>query len=184
MNPLSAQVTLLLLITGFLSCKTSPTDFATEWTNDIKQKIIIDANQPYDRTEFDSIYYKLTLFKGDRKLKHFVFRPKFDTTNGKVLFLDTVVSIFYSADQRFELVRELCPAINRSFEGVNFKGIGSVGLTEFRYCDGKIKESGYRYGYKAVGVWTKYDSIGNIFESKDNGNVDFLNKLHDINYHR
>ncbi len=31
----------------------------------------------------------LTLYKGDTKLKYFMLRPKFDTTNGKVLSVDT-----------------------------------------------------------------------------------------------
>ncbi|MBL7731316.1 MAG: hypothetical protein JNM88_09070 [Chitinophagaceae bacterium] len=169
---------------GLFSCKSSPTDFATKWTNEIKEKIIADANQQFDRTIFDSIYYRLTLYKGDTKLKYFMLRPQFDTTNGKILSVDTLASIFYSADQKFELVRELCPAIERSFEGINYNGIGSVGLTEFRFCDGKIKESGFRYGNKPVGVWTKYDSTGKVIEAKDNGNIDVLNKLRDIKYYR
>jgi hypothetical protein len=166
------------------SCKSSPTDFATKWTNEIKEKIIADANQQYDRTTFDSTYSYLTLYKGDTKLKHFLLRPKFDTTNGKIISVDTLASIFYSTDQKFELVRELCPAIERSFEGVNYKGTGSVGLTEFRFCDGRIKESGFRYGYKPVGIWTTYDSTGKVIEAKNNGNVDVLNKLRDIKYYR
>jgi len=169
---------------ALLSCKSSPTDFAIKWTNEIKEKIIEDANQQFDRAIFDSTYYSLTLFKGDTKLKYFMLRPKFDTTNGKILSVDTVASIFYSSDQKFELVGELCPAIDRSFEGVKYEGIGSVGLTEFKFCDGRIKESGFRYGYKPVGVWTKYDSTGKVIEAKDNGNVDVLNKLRDIKYYR
>jgi hypothetical protein len=180
------HVTIILFfyLVGLLSCKSSTTDFATKWTNEIKEKIIADANQQYDRTTFDSTYYRLTLYKGETKLKYFMFRPKFDTTNGNILSVDTLASIFYSSDQKFELVRELCPAIERSFEGVNYKGIGSVGLTEFRFCDGRIKESGFRFGYKPVGVWTIYDSTGKVIEAKDNGNLDVLNKLRDIKYYR
>lgn len=175
---------LILFLTGLFACKRSLTDFATEWTNDIKRKILSDVNQKYDRTEFDSTYYLLTLFKGDTKLKQFMLRPNFDTVNMTIMSYDTLVSIFYSTDQKFELVRELCPAIDRSFEGVKYKDIGTIGLTEFRFCNGKIKESGFRYGYKPIGVWTTYDSTGNVIEAKDNGNVDVLNKLHNIKYYR
>jgi hypothetical protein len=173
-----------IIVAALCSCKSSPTDFATKWTNDIKQKIITDANQQPDRSTFDSTHYDLTLYKGDIKLKRFELRPKFDTTTGRIILLDTLVAIFYSTDQNFELVRELCPAIDRSFEGVNYKGVGSVGLTEFRYCDGTIKEQGFRYGYKPVGIWTIYDSMGKVIEQKDNGNIKVLNKLHDIKYYR
>ncbi|RYE54096.1 MAG: hypothetical protein EOP48_13000 [Sphingobacteriales bacterium] len=182
-HPTTIIISMFFLF-GLVSCQTSPTDYATKWTGDIKEKIIADANQQFDRTTFDSTYYYLTLYKGDTRLKHFMLRPKFDTTNGKILSVDTLVSIFYSTDQKFELVRELCPAIERSFEGVNYKGIGSVGLTEFRFCDGKIKERGFRYGYKAVGVWTIYDSTGKVVDTKDNGNIEVLEKLHDIKYYR
>ena len=166
------------------SCQTSTNDYATKWTNEIKQKVIADANQPSDRSIFDSTYYRLTLYKGDTKLKHFMLRPSFDTTTGKIISVDTLASIFYSTDQDFELVRELCPANERSFEGINHKGTGAVGLAEFRFCDGKIKERGFRYGYKAVGVWTKYDSTGKVIDEKDNGNIKMLEKLHDVKYSR
>jgi hypothetical protein len=166
------------------SCKSSPTDFATKWTSEIKEKIIADANQQYDRTTFDSTYYYLTLYKGVTRLKYFMLRPQFDTTNGKLLSVDTLVSIFYSTDQKFELVRELCPAIERSFEGVRYSGFGHLGLAEFKFCDGKIKERGFRYGNKEVGIWTEYDSTGKIIDEKDNGNIELLDKLHDIKYYR
>ena len=172
------------VVAGLYSCKTSPTDFATKWTKEIKQKIITDASQQPDRSIFDSTYYRLTLYKGGTKLKHFMLRPKFDTATGKIISVDTLASIFYSTDQSFELVRELCPAIERSFEGVNYKGIGSVGLTEFKFCDGKIKERGFRYGYESVGVWTKYDSTGKVIDEKDNGNIETLKKLRDVKYYR
>jgi len=174
----------ILVLIGLVSCQTSSKDNATKWTNDIKAKIIVDANQQFDRTTFDSTYYYLTLYKGDTRLKHFMLRPKFDTTNGKVLSVDTLVSIFYSTDQKFELVRELCPAIERSFEGVRYSGVGHLRLAEFKFCDGKIKERGFRYGNKKVGVWIKYDSTGKIIDEKDNGNIELLNKLHDIKYYR
>ena len=50
---------ILFYLAGLLSCNSSPTNFATKWTNEIKGKIIADANQQYDRTTFDSTYYYL-----------------------------------------------------------------------------------------------------------------------------
>jgi hypothetical protein len=174
----------LLIAVGLYSCKSSSTDFATKWTNDIKQKIIADAGHQPDSSTFDSANYRLTLYEGNTKLKHFMLRPKFDTVTGKINSVDTIASIFYSTDQNFQLVRELCPVVDRSFEGVKYNKIGSVGLTEFRFCDGKIKERGFRYGFKHFGIWTTYDSTGKIIEETDNGNMELLEKLHDIKYYR
>src|SRR5882724_8511314 len=149
----------LFILLIFYSCNTSSTDFAVNWTNEIKQKIIVDANQQPDKSVFDSAHYYLTLYKANVRLKQFILRPKFDTS-GKIVFVDTLASTLYSTDQNFSLIRELCPAIERSFEGINYKNVGLLGLTEFKYCDGKIKESGFHYGFQEVGVWAKYDSTG------------------------
>jgi hypothetical protein len=184
MRHFTSMYILCLIVAGLYSCKSSPTDFATKWTNEIKEKIIADVSQQPDRSTFDSTYYRLTLYKGDTKLKHFMLRPKFDTATGKIASVDTLVSIFYSADQNFELVRELCPAVERSFEGVQYSGIGHLGLAEFKFCDGKIKERGFRYGNKEFGIWTTYDTTGKIIEEKDNGNLDLLNKLRNVKYYR
>lgn len=169
---------------GSFSCKTYSTEFAMSWTNEIKQKITIDASQLPDRTSFDSVRYRVTLYKGDVKLKTFMLQPSNDIAGRTRTVFDTLVSIFYSTDQKFELVRELCPAIDRSFEGLRYSGIGSLGLIEFRYCDGKIKERGFRYKNENIGVWTKYDTTGKILEQVDHRNITILNNLHYIKYYR
>lgn len=176
-------VVMFFSLISFLSCSSNPTDFATKWTNEIKEKIIGDANESPTRTVIDSAHNYLTLYNGSKKLKYFMLRSNIDTTSGKVLSIDTLVSIFYSSDERFQLIKELCPAIERSFEGINYEGIGPVGLTELRFCDGKIKESGFRFG-KPVGIWKKFDSTGKVIEETDNGNVELLNKLRDIKFYR
>lgn len=178
---------LLIFISFICSCQSSTTDstaFVATWTNDIKKKIIEDANQVSDRTTLDSVTYSIILYKGNIKLKQFMLRPVYKPRIAIPISLDTLVSIFYSFDQKFELVRELCPAVSRSFEGLRYSGVGSLGLIEFRYCDGRIKERGFRYKNAIVGVWTKYDSTGKVIEQKDHGNTSVLNNLHDIKYYR
>lgn len=174
-----AVISILVLL--LQSCKTSLTDYATDWSNGIKTKITEDASQQPDKTLFDSSSYNVTLYKGDNKLKFFHLNPKF-SDNGQLLRLDTAVSIFYSTDQNFELVRELCPVVDRSFEGIRYKG-EHLGLAEFRYCDGKIKERGFRLNGD-VGVWKEYDNNGKVIKETDHGNVDRLEKLKDIKYYR
>jgi len=184
MRQSSLIVLSIFLMFGCSPSQVSESDYAIEWTGDIKEKIITDANKQFDSTTFDSTYYDLTLYKGDVKLKSFMLKPNFDTTSGKILSFDTLVSIFYSPDRKFELVRELCPGVERSFEGVTYSSVGHIGLAEFRFCDGKINERGFRYGSKKIGVWTIYDSTGNIVEEKDYGNLELFSKLRDIKYYR
>lgn len=170
----------IIFIVILISCKRGKTNFET-WTTDIKQKIINASKQPFDRVTFDSTYFNQTYYKGNRKLKYFAFRPHYDSV-GHINFMDTLVSIFYSADQKFKLVRELCPASERSFEVIDYKNIGHVGLVEFKFCNGKIKERGFRYGNKDIGIWEEYDSSGRIVSQKNNGNLDLLNNLKNIKY--
>jgi hypothetical protein len=163
------------------SCQASLTAYAAEWSNDIKKKIIEDASQQSDKTIFDSSSYEVTLYKGDCKLKLFQLYPKF-SDKGQLLSFDTAVSIFFSTDQNFELVRELCPVVDRSFEGIRYKG-EHLGLAEFKYCDGKIKERGFRFNGD-VGVWKEYDTTGKVIKETDHGSIDRLEKLKDIKYYR
>ena len=76
----------------------------------------------------------------------------------------------------------MCPVVDRSFEGIRYQG-GHIGLAEFRYCDGKIKESGFRFNGN-VGVWQEYNTTGKVVKETDHGNIDRLEKLKDIKYYR
>jgi hypothetical protein len=157
------------------------TDYAADWSKNIKTQIIEDASQQPDKTVFDSSSYRVTLYKGENKLKFFHLKPKF-SDDGQLLSLDTAVSIFYSTDQNFELVRELCPVADRSSEGIRHKG-EFLGLAESRYCNGNIKERGFSLnGF--VGVWKEYDSNGKVTKETDYGNIDRLENLKNIKYYR
>lgn len=170
------KIILLLTLVAFtiLSCKESSTDLAIRWSDDIKIKIIEDVNIPVDSITIDSgkanIKY-LTLFSNGIKTKNFGIR-KSD--------LDTIVSIFYSKDQKFELVRELCSGISRSFEGIKYEG-RYLGVTELKFCDGKLKERGYNFNGK-IGVWTEWDEDGKVIKETDYGLLSRLNDLNRIQY--
>lgn len=158
-----------LLIAG---CRQSSTDFALTWSNDIKHKILADVNVTTDSIAIDSSkenYKKVTLFHNKIRTKEFGINTG-----------DTVLSIFYSTDQNFEIVRELCPRIDRSFEGIRYKG-KHLGLAEFRFCDGKLKEQGYRYDGD-VGIWKEWDANGKVIKEIDYGNTDRLENLKTIIY--
>jgi hypothetical protein len=172
----------ILFLSTLISCQSSLTDYATQWTQNIKQKIIEDASQQSDNKIFDSSTHSLTFFKGDKKLRSYDLEPILDK-NSKVISYDTADLIFYNADQNFELVRELCPVASRSFEGVRYKG-KHLGLALLNYCDGHIKEKEFRYNNSTVGTSTEYDDKGNITKEVDNGNISLLKNLRDIKYYR
>jgi antitoxin component YwqK of YwqJK toxin-antitoxin module len=165
-----------LTTVSFLSCKQSSTDYALNWSTDIKTKIFEDINVPVDSTSVDTS-------KGN--LKEVTFYNKGIRT--KLLGIrtstgDTLLSIFYSKDQNFEIVRELCPGNERSFEGIRYKG-KHLGIAEFRFCDGKLKEQGFRLDGN-VGVWKEWDENGKVIKETDNGHTEKLEELRSIKYYR
>ena len=158
----------------FSSCKQSSSDYALKWSTDIKSKIFEDANIPVDSTNVDTTNGKVVTFY-NKSIRTKQFRINTSTS-------DTVLSIFYSKDQNFEIVRELCPGVNRSFEGIRYKG-KHVGIAEFRFCDGKIKEQGFRF-QGDVGVWKEWDETGKVIKETENGHTEKLDQLREIKYYR
>jgi hypothetical protein len=170
-----AIISALTLLT-ILSCKETPTDLAKKWSNDIKVKILEDANIPVDSVAIDTnkpnIKY-VTFFNKRIRTKDFGIRK----SDG-----DTLIAIHYSKDQKFAIVKELCPGISRSFEGIKYRE-RYLGITELRFCDGKLKELGYNFNGK-VGVWTEWNENGEIVKQTDYGLLERLKDLDRIKYYR
>jgi hypothetical protein len=175
----------VLFLAIIQSCTRSPVDFAAKWTQDIKAKIIEDANQQPDKTVFDTIRHELTLYKNGKKLKYFYFAPKPEHGEiDKIISYDTAFIVFYSTDQNFQLVRQPCiQTSERSYVGVTYKG-NRFGLAEFIYCNKPISETGFYYDNLNVGTWTKFDSTGKVTEKKNIGDDKKLEELKDIKYYR
>ena len=164
----------VLTIILFTGCQHSSTDYAVQWSRDIKRKIIEDVDISVDSTTIDTTNGKVVTFY-NKSIRTKQFRIYTSTQ-------DTVVSIFYSKDQNFEIVRELCPGFERSFEGIRYRG-QHVGLAEFRFCDGKLKEQGLRFEGN-VGVWKEWDEKGKVIKETDHGQTEKLDKLREITYYR
>lgn len=164
-----------MTIFTFLGCKESSTDYALKWSTDVKSKIFEDINIPVDSTSVDTS-------KGNMKEITLYSRGIRTKLYGITLPGDTLLSIFYSKDQNFEIVRELCPGIKRSFEGIRYKGT-HLGLAEFRFCDGKLKEQGYRLDGN-VGIWREWDENGKVIKEIDHGQAEKLDELKNIKYYR
>ncbi len=169
----------ILIIVAFISltfacCKDNPSHIAIEWSNDIKMKIIEDVNIISDSLAIDTtqpnIKYVSFFSKAIRTRKYGIRK-----SHG-----DTIISIFYSKNQKFELVNELCPGISRSFEGIKYEG-RYLGLQESRFCNGKLKEQGFSFNGN-VGVKTEWDENGNVINQMDYGLLHRLKDLARIKY--
>lgn len=169
---------LLFLITfTIISCKQSSTDYALKWSTDIKSKIFEDIDNPTDSMSIDTSngnIKEVTFYSRGARTKFFGIRQ----STG-----DTLLSIFYSKDQNFEIVRELlCPGSKPSFEGIRYKG-KHLGLAEFRFCDGKLKQQGYRFG-DDLGVWKEWNEEGKLIKEIDIGHTEKLDELRSVKYCR
>jgi hypothetical protein len=166
----------LTLTIVLISCSESPTDYAFKWSREIKSKILKDVNIATDSISVDTSKGNLkevTFYSKGVRSKYFGVRQ----STG-----DTLVSIFYSRDQDFEIVRELCPGIERSFEGIRYKG-KHMGLSEFRYCNGKLKLQGFRVDDN-VGIWKEWNENGKLIKETEFGGTEKLNELKTIKYYR
>lgn len=163
------------------SCQKSPTEYATNWTNTIKSKIAEDVASTPDKMILDTARNELTLWLKGKKLKYFYLRPSFDSLN-KIISFDTAASIYFSTDQKFELVKEYCPLSDRSFEGLRNTG-SWIGLLEYRFCNGKIKNRNFNFR-KDVGPEYEYDSLGNLVNTIKHGHDALLYDLRSIKYYR
>lgn len=170
---------LLIFVLSALSivgCKESLTDYALKWSKDIKSKILEDVNVRTDSLSVDTSKGNLkevTFYIKGNRTKLFGIRQ----STG-----DTLLSIFYSQDQNFELVRELCPGIERNFEVIRYKG-RHLGTVELRFCNGNLKEQGYRFDGD-VGMWKEWDETGKLIKETNLGNAEKLKGLKSISYYR
>ena len=173
---MKAFILLPLIVILLWSCRESSEDFALKWTKDIKAKILEDVNITIDSISTDTTgdnFKYISFYHNGIRTKKYGIR----TSTG-----DTIVSYFFSPDQNFEIVRELCPGIQRSFEVIRYKG-KHLGLAEFKFCNGQPMLRGFQFD-SDIGVWKEWDSTGNLIKETNVGHIDKLEKLKEIKYPR
>jgi hypothetical protein len=164
------------------SCQNASPEYVITWTKQIKEKIIEDANEIPDEIKIDTLSNSITLYRKGKKLKSFIFQPTFEAT-GKKILKDTAVSKFFSTDQRFVLVKELCPGANQNFEGLIYDH-HFIGYRESKFCSGKIKQHEFYYNSEPIGPSIEYDSLGNIIKQIENGKDYLFKEFKKIKYNR
>jgi hypothetical protein len=159
------------------SCTDSRTKFATEWTKDIRAKILEDSGKQPDSTHVENKradFNIVTTFKDHSPLRSVGINP----TSGDTLWIAS-----FSKDQEFTLARELCPLLKDEYVEVILYKKMTLGEHTFYYCNGKIKKQGFNiHGY--VGKWKEYDPYGYVSKETDYGNEDKLDTLKTIKYYR
>jgi len=155
------------------SCTPSPENQAVIWSQSIKSNIIKDAFGSHNQILRDSsngLLRSILFLNGETKLRKYIFIKG-----------DTGVSIFYSKNQEFELFKEFCPAANRTFEGIKYKG-DWTGVSEFRYCDGSIKEREISLNGSSVGISEQFDKNGALIKSINHRRTEEIEELKKIKY--
>ncbi len=150
--------------------------YAYEWTAIIKNKILEDVNIEPDSLSVDtpsSAYMQWTLYSKNRITKQIGI---------KILTGDTLFTRFYSTDQSFILVREICSNGTIGFEGIKYKD-RHYGYADFKFCNGKISMRGFRFKTD-IGNWERWNEAGVLVSKKDYGEMEKLDSLKFIKYSR
>jgi len=167
---------LVLLFAYFLfSCKNSKSEYAIDWSKKIEKKAIENSTKKPDSITDHILHDTIRLviaFKDGQIIKSTQINRFLD---------DTLTQIYWGHDLRFVFARRYCPMLHgEADEIIAYKG-QPIGLHKFFYCNGKIKMQGLEYEGR-VGIWTTYDTNGNISKKTDYGNLEKLAKLKELNY--
>ena len=139
----------------------------------LRAKIQNAADLPADTTHFehlaDSAFSHRTFLRAGR-----IFREEWYGKAGDL----QGVSLF-TPDGKFELRREICPDSSTGFEGILVKN-KFYGPCTWWYCNGQMRQQGYRYANREIGAWRRWDENGVLVDSIERGNRHLLDSLEQI----
>ncbi len=72
----------------------------------------------------------------------------------------------YSDKDSFELRREIYDNNIYAYEGIHFRNY-PYGLATWYYKNGQMREQGYRFKDKKLGVWNEWDENGKVASTTD-----------------
>jgi hypothetical protein len=150
---------------------------AFEWSKKIRLEILNYVNQKPDRCVIvgkESGSQSITYFvHGNKTIELYIDKK----TN------DTLSSRYYDNHENMCIVRELCPGISRNFEGLQVRhGYTAYGLAEFRFCDGTLKEQGFRYMSQNFGIWKEWNEKGELIKTTDYKHPEYFKKLIEMKF--
>ncbi len=85
----------------------------------------------------------------------------------------------FTPDGKFEWRCEICPDSSIGFEGILFKQ-KFYGPCTWWYCTGRMRQHGYRFAGREVGIWRRWDERGVLVDSIDRGGAALLDSLQGI----
>lgn len=164
----------LLLFASFLAqCSKQPSVNPSDWYESLRSTIQTAALLNADTTHFeylaDSAFSHRTFIRQGR-----IFREEWYGNKGGL----QGVSLF-TPDGKFEWRCEICPDSSRGFEGILFKN-KFYGPCTWWYCNGRMRQQGFRYANREIGAWRRWDENGALVDSIDRGNHDLLDSLQHI----
>jgi len=164
---------LLLPMLFLAQCQKQPTMSPSSWYEALRSKIQTAADTKADTTHFeyvaDTTFSHRTFLREGR-----IFREEWYGKAGDL----QGVSLF-SADAQLEWRCEICPDSSTGFEGILFKN-KFYGPCTWWYCNGRMRQHGFRYANREIGAWRRWDENGALVDSINRGNYHLLDSLQQI----
>ncbi|MBK8921423.1 MAG: hypothetical protein IPM81_07900 [Saprospirales bacterium] len=140
------------------------------WYHALRSKIQSAADLSADTTHFeylaDSMFSHRVFIREGR-----IFREEWYEKTGKLQGLS-----LFTFDGRFEWRCEICPDGSTGYEGVLFKN-KFYGPCSWWYCNGQMRQHGFRYANREVGLWRRWDENGALVDAIDRGNGHLMDSL-------
>lgn len=164
---------LLFIATFLVQCDKHPSSDPSAWYESLRSNIQNAARLNADTARFeylaDSVFSHRTFIRQGR-----VFREEWYGKAGDL----QGVSLF-TPDGKFEWRCEICPDSSTGFEGILFKN-KFYGPCTWWYCNGRMRQQGFRYANREIGAWRRWDEHGALVDSIDRGNRHLLDSLQHI----
>jgi len=164
-------VALLVLLTSCQDGKVKD-----EWYVVTKHRIIDDSNRPVDSTaivpNLDNGWTETVYFHEGQKVRTIV-----DTAGTGGIG----VEYLFGSNEKFEIIREIWPNGQFSFECIVYDG-HPYGLSTWWHSNGQKRSQGIRFKGVRIGVWNEWDKDGTLKEMKDHKKEELIDSLTMIRY--
>lgn len=163
----------LFLLLLMIQCRKPVPASPEVWYQTLRSGIQTRADLQADTTHFqylaDSAFSHRVFIHGGR-----VFREEWYGKAG-----DLQGQSLFTPDGKFEWRCEICPDGSIGFEGILFKQ-KFFGPCIWWYCDGRMRQHGYRFAGREIGIWRRWDEAGVLVDSIDRGGAALLDSLQGI----
>ena len=164
---------LLLPVLFLMQCRKPAPASPEVWYQTLRSDIQRQADRTADTTHVQHLAdstFSHRVYIHDKRVFREEWYGKAGDLQGRSLF---------TPDGRFEWRCEICPDSSVGFEGILFKN-KFYGPCTWWYCSGQMRQQGYRYANREIGIWRRWDEAGVLVDSVDRGGRHLLDSLGSI----